>query len=80
MTSQSVNDQTFAPEWGDGYVLTWSGKWHIPDPRYKGGATLCGACGYKHFELPANNRRLQDIATGRKDAPKCRKCEKTRRE
>ncbi|TDZ92104.1 hypothetical protein CCUG60885_04218 [Mycobacteroides salmoniphilum] len=73
-----------APNWDNNQVLTWSGKWHIA---ITGGTehfahkdympTLCGVYGYKREHVPKYVARLQSIATGMKQAPLCKKCERS---
>ncbi|GJJ22303.1 hypothetical protein MTY414_59760 [Mycolicibacterium mageritense] len=69
-----------APNWGKGMGLTWSGKWHIISSSQRGHyeslRTLCGTAVYTRDNVPRHHATLQAIASGRRQAPVCKKCER----
>lgn len=79
------DDRDWAPNWDQGQVLTWSGKWHIiyaaldtgPDRQTGYARALCGVSGYRRDHVPRYVARLQSITCGRVKAPVCKKCEKS---
>ena len=69
-----------APNWDQGHVLTWSGKWHIMRPAFfVAGKTeqraYCGAYGYTKDTVPCTYRLLS-IRNGPTQAPICKKCQR----
>lgn len=72
-----------APEWAQGYLLSWSGKWHLPfgtGDRYSTESrTLCGTYAYtKDGALQYCRSLIGDIARGKRTAPMCKRCERSR--
>ena len=67
-----------APEWGQGYGLSRSGRWHLI-AHHSG--TLCGTYVYRDREINRGswrNERLVSIADGIKPALICKKCAKAK--
>jgi hypothetical protein len=74
-----------APEWDQGYGLSWSGKWHaiardrkrIRPSGYveQWSEAVCGSVVERNGELP---QHLEAIKNGEKSAPICKKCAKAK--
>lgn len=78
-----ANPREDAPNWSKGMGLTWSGKWHIISSDYRpchydpdARGALCGANVYTRDSVPHYHATLQAIASGRRQAPVCKKCER----
>jgi hypothetical protein len=68
--------------WDREYLLTWSGKWHIPRRLadgslfYEGRVSLCGMYGYRRGDVPRRNRRLLEITSDHREATVCKSCKR----
>lgn len=62
----------YAPNWDQNQVLTWSGKWHVRSE--VNGRTQCAADAIYRDDWACTRGHLQAIATGRVEAPLCKRC------
>ena len=71
-----------APEWDQGWMLSWSGRWHIPReivncPHGLVAKTYCGTTGYSNRDA-LTPVHLRDVVIGELSAPLCKKCAKAK--
>lgn len=73
-----------APEWDQGYGLSWSGRWHKitgAARNWRGDWVAPTTCGVDVYLKDAErwfSDRLEKIASGEKFAPICKRCAKAK--